>query len=139
MAPVDLAALWVLGELFHVTGEDVVVGKPKQDVVELEVGVDESALDVQEVKSLEGVLEDLLGEGDGEVTEHAPRLFDVARRRCQQKALVAAAPGAHDGELARGPLQAPQAGVGGGGGAAADELEGSLFAGISAGVFDANF
>jgi len=63
----------------------------------------------------------------------------VAGGRCQEEALVVPAPGAHDGELARGPLEAPQAGVGGGGGASADELEGSLFAGVPAAVLDANF
>ena len=81
----------------------------------------------------------VLGEGEREVAEHAPGFFDVARRRGEQEALVVPAPGAHDGELARRPLQARQAGVGGGGGASADELEGSLLAGVPAAVRDASF
>jgi hypothetical protein len=78
-APVDLTALWVLSELLRVTGQDVVVGKPEQDVVELEVGVDEFALDVQEVEGLEGVHEDLPGEGGWDV---APTKGTLQRSGC---------------------------------------------------------
>lgn len=139
LAAVGLALLGCGGEQVGVGAYGLVVGEAEQDVVELQVGVDELALGVQEVEGQADVLEDLLGEGEGEVSHHAPGLLDVARRGIQQEALVAAAPLAVDVELALRELEAPQAGVGGGGGASADELKGSLLAGVPAGVLDANF
>lgn len=78
LALVDLGCRRVEAELLCVLLHDVLVSEPKQDVVELQIGVDESALDVQEVESLEGVLQGLFGEGEGEVPENTPCLLDMA-------------------------------------------------------------
>lgn len=140
LAVVDLALLGGGGELVEVGTYGLFVGEAEQDVVELQVGVDELALGVQEVEGQEDILQDLFGEGEGEVSHLAPGFLDVARRGVQQEALVTAAPGAVDVELALRALEAPQAAVGGGGGgASADDLEGPFFAGVPAGVLDANF
>lgn len=70
-------------KLVHLADDSAVVGKPDSDVVEPDVGVDELTLGVQEVEGEEGVLQDLLGEGESEARSRSSgsnlqRRFDSA-------------------------------------------------------------
>jgi len=65
-AVVDLASLWVLLQLVYVLFEEV-AGEAEQNVVELYVCVNEEALSVQEVESLEGVHQNFFSEREWKV------------------------------------------------------------------------
>lgn len=65
-AVVDFASLRVLLELVHILFEEI-AGKAKQNVVELDVGVNEETLSVQEVEGLESVHQNFPDKGEGKV------------------------------------------------------------------------